>query len=154
MSKHMTYTCIYVFPINTHIHTPTSFFSLRTFHRHNPLSRLRPSLAVVVPMFPFKEFSRIEMTMTIFCGSLCMKLYKKNLYSMPLPVQCLHFACVCSQRKSCAGCTSFMMQFYNHQLWPFTKINITCDPRPQLAHSKAGPPAEMGCFGGGGLLSC
>lgn len=68
---------------------------------------------------------------------------------MPLLVQCLHFACICPQRKPCADCTSFVMQFDNHQLWPFTKINITCDPRPQLAHSKAGPPAETRCFFGG-----
>lgn len=43
-------------------------------------------------------------------------------------------------------------QFDNHQLWPFTKINITCDPRPQLTHSKAGPPTETGCFGGAAFV--
>lgn len=152
MSKHMTYTCIYVFPINTHIHTPTSFFSLRTFHRHNPLSRLRPSLAVVVPMFPFKEFSRIEMTMTIFCGSLCMKLYKK------IYILCHYQSNVCILR-ACVHKES-PVQVVRLSWCNFTIIN--CGPSQKstspVTHGlnsptqKQGPLQRWDVLGGGGCF--
>lgn len=41
-------------------------------------------------------------------------------------------------------------QFDNHPLWPFTKINITCAPWPQLDHSEAMSPAGWGCLEAGG----
>ncbi len=63
--------------------------------------------------------------------------------------------CVRSRRKRAAPVYTPPFQptpkhFDNQPLWPFTKINITCDPWPQLGRSKAGPPAGWGVFKGVG----
>lgn len=69
-------------------------------------------------------------------------------------------ACVCMFNKRRAALVytppfqPTPKHFDSHPLWPSTKINITCDPWPQLHHSKAGPPAGWECFGRGGWAVC
>lgn len=61
--------------------------------------------------------------------------------------------CVCSTREGLYQSTPLHFNptpkhSDNHPPWPFTKINITCDPWPLLGHLNEGPPAGWWCLGG------
>lgn len=133
-----------------HMQTLLYFFPSRTFtdiihspdldhHNKTPCSNRTHSL--LIQQWPFS---------VKVCAWNCIS----NSFPMPLSVQWQHFACVFMKKVLCSlyAFHQTTKQFDNHQLWPFTKINITCDPRPQLTHSKAGPPTETGCFRGGAFV--